>query len=803
MSNPHNNNRSLRPVPFGARDLDATPGENRRTPRRAEDRRDSFDGLGRPAQTERYSERQADRQPERGGNLLAEYLRTAIRHRVAIIVFGLIGVLLSFLLNFTALPYYRAKTSLEIQGINGDFLNIHNIAPTGDGGSTEVNVQTQVKLLQSETLLERTANLLKAEPPPANLYPNDLGSRLARAFHLGGNKALSYNDLVDDTAKRVIVKPFGVTRLVEITCDSWNAEFAAKFCNTLTTEYRNLDLETRGKESDRTSQWLTGQVADIKTKAEESERRLVAATGGNGLILSQDSNTVGEDHLRTLQGELVRAQADRMEKEAQLRTAGSAAPGTTPSILDSTEYRSYQQKLADLRAEVAAMVPPLTEENPKVIHVRSQIREVEEGMAAARSTNSDRLQNEFASARHREALLNAAFQSQEASVSSDLGKAAQVNLLRREVESEQQLYQTMLQRAKEASLASAMQASTMRVVDAAKKPFVPFAPKRGGAAGAGLLLGTLCGVGVAFFRDRQIQVFRVPGDVERFLHVTELGVIPAAETNRAGFTAPIRSALLPFNRNGNGAPPAPAEGALALAKWSDAFSVVAEAYRSTTFSILLTDDASRRARIYVVSSPNAGEGKTTVTSNLGVALSKSKLRTVIVDGDLRKPGVHIALQVSNNFGLRNILRGEIDAERAPLDAFCKPTAVPGLSVIPAGTGSEEVVELLHSAHLAGLIDRLHREFDVVLIDTPPMLHMADARILAHYAQGVLLILRAGITSREQAGKARDLFERDRVRLVGTILNAFDPRSEGQNNYYESYYRYKDQIESAEKVAASS
>ncbi len=802
MPNPPNNsNRSLRPVPFGARDLDGPSSENRRIARRDEDRRNPIESIVRP------SDRQSDRQPERSGNLFAEYLRTITRYRWPIAAFALTGVLLSLLLNLTALPYYRARTSLDIQSLNGDFLNQHSVNPTGEGGgSTEVNVQTQVKLLQSETLLERTAQRLKAEPPPADLRPNDMASIFARALHLGGGKPLTYNDLVDDTAKRTVVKPLGVTRLVEITCDSWNAAFAAKFCNTLTAEYRDLDLETRGKESDRTSQWLTSQVADIKTKAEESERKLVAATGGNGLILSQDSNSVGEDHLRTLQNEMVSAQANRMEKEAQLRTASSAAPGTTPGILDSPEYRNYQQKLADLRAEVARLVPPLTEENPKVIHLRSEIREVEEGMASARSTSSDRLQNEYESARHREMLLNAAFNTQEGKVSSDLGKAAQVNLLRREVESEQQLYQTMLQRAKEASLASALQASTMRVVDAAKAPLLPFTPKRGGAAAAGLLLGTLCGVGVAFFKDRQVQVFRVPGDIERFLHVTELGVIPTAET-RPHFPVPLRSALVPFNRNGASTHGTASEGALAIARWSDTFSVVAEAYRSTTFSILLTDDSSRRARIYVVSSPNAGEGKTTVTSNLGVALSKSKLRTVIVDGDLRKPGMHTALSIQNNFGLRNILRGEIDAERAPIDAFCKPTGIPNLSLITAGTGSEEVVELLHSAHLAGLIDRLHREFDVVLIDTPPMLHMADARILAHYAQGVLLILRAGVTSREQASKARDLFDRDRVRLVGTILNAFDPRSEGQKNYYESYYRYKDQVEAseakAEKVTASS
>ncbi len=539
MANSYSNgNRSLRPVQSGAAEFDHDGPDRRRSPRPTDRRADPI--VRRPVS-----------QHSHNATLLSEYLRTISRHRWMVAGFALTGVLLSFLLNFSSLSYYRARTSLDIQTLNGDFMNMRSASPTGDGGgsSTEVNVQTQVKLLQSDTLLQRTVDRLRAEPPPSELRPNDLASQLARLLHLGGNKPLSYNDLIEDTAKRVLVKPLGVTTLVEITCDSWNADFAAKFCNTLTTEFKAADRETRTTEAGKTSEWLTEQVADIKLKAEDSERKLVAATGGNGLILSQDSNTVGEDHLRQLQGELVRAQADRMEKEAQMHTAGTAAPGTTPGILDNPEYRGYEQKLADLRSQVAQLVPPLTEENPRVIHLRSQIREAEAGMAAARSTHSDRMQNEYESARHREMLLTAAYKAEEGSVSSDLGKAAQVQLLRREVDSEQQLYQTMLQRAKEAGLASAMPASITRIVDAARKPKVPFSPKRSGAAAAGLLMGSLCGVGFAFYKDRQAEVFRIPGDVEHYLHVTELGVIPAAVgSRRAGFKAPVRTALATFRR---------------------------------------------------------------------------------------------------------------------------------------------------------------------------------------------------------------------------------------------------------------
>jgi capsular exopolysaccharide synthesis family protein len=444
---------------------------------------------------------------------------------------------------------------------------------------------------------------------------------------------------------------------------------------------------------------------------------------------------------------------------------------------------------------VAQLVPPLTEENPKVIHLRSEIREVEAGMAATRLANSNRLKNELATAQHREMLLTTAYHTQEANVSSDLGKAARVSLLRREVESEQQLYQTLLQRAKEAGFASAMQASTVRVVDAAHKPRMPFSPRRGNSAMAGLLLGSIFGIGFAFYKDRNSDVLRIPGEVERYLNLNELGVIPSnTYEDKTHSTITLRSGSSSITRN---------EDVLDMAGWSSNFSVVAEAYRSTTFSILLTGGPSKRARVYVVTSPNACEGKTTVTSNLGISLSKSNLRVVILDGDLRKPGMHNALGVPNDVGLRNLLRGEIDLARAATGTFCQATKIPNLSVIPSGSGSEEVVQLLHSSRLAELIDRLHREFDVILIDTPPMLHMADARIFAHYSQGAILVIRAGSTSREQATKARDLFDKDRVRLLGTILNAFHPDREGLSKYYDSYYRYKQEAETFQKAATGS
>ena len=733
----------------------------------------------------------------RTASLVADYSRTLKRSRRVIILCAVVGVGASFLLGLTSLPVYRARTSIEIQSINGDFLDMRAVAPTAGGTSADQDVQTQIKLLQSDSLRDRVVAHLQSQSHPASIERRDLLSDLKRWLHISRSEPLAYDDLIAQTAKSVTVKPLGVTRLVEITCDSWSSEFASKFCNAMVSEYRESDQETRSSEAAKTSDWLTKQVADVRLKAEESQHRLEEATGGNGLVLSQQSNSVGEDRLRQIQGELVRSQADRMEKEAQAGLTATSHSTALPNVLDSPTYRSYQQKLTELQTAVAQLVPPLTEENPKVIHLRSQIREVEAGMERERSTGNGRIKNEYEAAKHREALLMATYQAAEAMVSSDLSKASKINLLRREVESEQQLYQTLLQRAREAGFASAMQTTTIRTVDAARSPKLPISPRRGVNAGAGLLVGAIFGIGFSFFKERNSEVFRVPGEIQQRLHVQELGVIPSARLGRKNMVVRAIQGRQPISLKL--AMETDAQRPIGLTKWNaNDFSISAEAYRSTSFSILLSEHSISRPRIYVISSPNAGEGKSTVSSNLGVALSKSKLKVLLVDGDLRKPGLHKVLQMDNNFGLRNILRGEIDIERTPLSRFCQPTSMANLSVLLSGTGREEVVELLHSPDIRTLLTRLRHEFDVVLIDTPPMLHMTDARIFAAHADGAILVFRAGVTTHEQAGAAVDLFQHDRVSLIGTILNDFDPTREGNASYY-SYYHYRPQADESERV----
>ncbi|MDE1175569.1 MAG: polysaccharide biosynthesis tyrosine autokinase [Edaphobacter sp.] len=720
----------------------------------------------------------ADDNPSPG--LFVDYYRTLVRHKTLIVLAAVACACVALLSQLTTQPTYRTRTSLNIQSVNSDFLNLHSVNPTSSTPSDTL-VQTQVKLLQSDALIDRVTTHLRNQPHPGFILRNDLLSQLQRFIHLGGMTQIPYEDMLTETAKSLKIKPMGITQLIEITCDSVDATFAANFCNALTREFREIDLESRGDEAKRTSDWLVRQAGDIRQKAEESEKRLVAATKGDGLILSEQGNSVGEDGLRSMQSELVRARGARMEIEAKLATRQAA--NQTAAVEESPAYAADKVRLSELQTQLAALVPPLTESNPRVIHLRAQIHQVEENLSKEKLASERKLQDEYDAAKQREALLVNAYSTQESHVSSTLQRSSEVSLLRKEVESEQQFYQTLLQRAKEAGFASAMPASTIRVVDAAKVPQMPALPRRIPTILSGLFIGGFIGLLLAFYRERSTALLRAPGDSERLLRTDELGVIPSPQPIRRLISARNLQLTtgIPRKTLTSGA----SHAALETARWNDNFSLVAEAYRNTTISIL-NSNHKRTATSYAISSPSAGEGKTTVTCNIGVALSKARLRVVLIDGDLRKPSLHQVFSVSNKIGLRQILSGQ----RIPLTDFCHATDFENLSVISAGSGEDTTVELLHSKELGKLIAQLALQFDVILVDTPPMLHMADARIIAKEVERTILVFRAGVTTQKDALSARTMLSRDEIKVVGTILNDFNPRTTGDYGYYASYAAYR-------------
>jgi capsular exopolysaccharide synthesis family protein len=321
------------------------------------------------------------------------------------------------------------------------------------------------------------------------------------------------------------------------------------------------------------------------------------------------------------------------------------------------------------------------------------------------------------------------------------------------------LYDAMLQRVKEAGIASAVRAAHIRVVSAAPVPEIPVRPKPAIYGAAGLLAGLLAGVMFAFARSTGAVVIQGPGDASVYLSVPELGAIPDAGKHAA---------------RGEGNRP------VQLASWHHPYSRLAECFRGTAASVLFCTPSSAH-RVIVVTSPCSGEGKTTVAANLGVMLAAAGHRVLLVDGDMRRPALHRIFGVSNAQGLSELL-GEADGEHAPLpfEVGCW-TEIPGLSLLPSGAKPADAGSLLCSRRMPRIMEYLRGSFDIVVIDTPP-LALSDARVFGRLSDGVVLVVRSGSTPAGDASSALLRLAEDGTRILGTVVNRWDPKRSSAGAY---------------------
>ncbi len=445
-------------------------------------------------------------------------------------MWGGAGVIAGILLQLPIQPVYRAVVSLEVQSPNRAMDSVGTSASTSD-------LETQMKILQGDKTIAGVAEQLIGDPYATPVERRDWLSRLRQTLHLGGNQVIPLPLLIDQSAKSVRAWRPGSTQMIAASCDSWNPAFAAKYCNLLTGELQREDVDSRGAMAKRTSELLMQQAATILAKSTDAQRRPEALKGQDHP--ASPRNGVDRDRLRQLDAELIKAQADRMTKQAQIQAAQEAGPEITPDTVDGKAYARSQARLAELQRRLEVMSTQAGARNKKVRRLRSEITHVETGLSAQRAAGIQRLQAEYRAAKHREDLLSLSYQALEANQTADFTQDSQADQLRREAANNRQLYHALLERATEAGFSSATQTSLLRVVEQARSPQSPIYPRRLRLVAAGLTIGSLAGLGLAFFKDSNRSVLRLPGESEKLLGVEELGVIPSA----------MRDTLLPPRRH--------------------------------------------------------------------------------------------------------------------------------------------------------------------------------------------------------------------------------------------------------------
>jgi polysaccharide biosynthesis transport protein len=727
-----------------------------------------------------------------GYDSLLDYWQILVRHRVTLLRFAVGGLLAAIVISLVQTPIYRVRTSLEIQGNN--FLEIKGATDsTTNYASPESYVETQVKLLQSESLLEDVIDKLKLRKERPATSWGAFAAGVQRIFDLSKTSHLpEREELLKQIERNLTVRTSGNSRLLEVLYESPDPKRAADFANTLVSEFIELSQEERWKSAQGTAEWLTNHLDKMKAQLEASETQLQDYARTSGLSFTSEKENLAENRLKELQDELSKAQADRIANQAKFEGAKSKPADSLPEMLEDPTMREYRQKLTELQRQYAELSATLTPEHYKVQRVQAQINELKSEMQKERNNVLRRIGNEYAAAVRRERLLSDAHANQEKAVADQSNKAIHYDTLKRDVDSNRRLYEMMLQRVKEASLAAAMRDSNVLVVDRARPPLLPYRPSLSMNSAIGLFSGVLLGFGFVLLRERIDRRISAPGDAQVYLDLPELGVIPLDEA-----AVPLQ---IPERMQAHHSPTSlPADGVLAsslgdcpeLATWKRKPSMLAECARTTLTSILLPGENREGPRIIVFTSPSPGDGKTTVACNLSIAVAEIGRKVLLIEGDLRRPRLHKVFSMTNNGGLSDVLWADTSLETVPLSHLVRETEVSGLYLMPGGSCGVTPSNLFYSPRMSRLLRRLRTEFDMIMIDAPPMIHLADARVLGRLADGVILVVRAGQTTTESALSARQRFAEDGTRVLGTVLNSWEPRTSrdygyGSYNHHPTY-----------------
>jgi capsular exopolysaccharide synthesis family protein len=707
---------------------------------------------------------------------LLDYLSVVWLHKWVLSGILFVGAVGGYLAGLPQIPMFRSSTLLEIQEPNAAFLNMREIEPTTATPLPGSYLNTQVQVLRSKTLRSQVAERLAASQFRHGTQPAGKLNALLNRFQLPAvlPEATSANAI--QTANSTLsIRVVGDTQLLEISCESTNPDTAAGFVNGLVSEYIAHQLDSRSASSEQTRNWLDNQIADLRKKLHDSEEAVLRYARDSALMIAGGTSNLGEERLRSLQQDLSAAQSDLIVKKSRQQVARTVPVDSLPEVMNDADLRANQARLAEVRSQKAALEATLTPEHYKVVALQNQIDEIEAVLNRTRQNILRRINNEHESAKVREQAIEAAYSRQAAVLATQQASMAEYNMLRRDVDSNRLLLDSLLQKVKTARIAAGLRASNVHVLDAAVPANRPHKPNVQRNVLTGLGVSLVLGIVFIVVSDQRNRKVRAPGEVSRISDVPELGVVPSLESRHYVTGSTQEQDLLGDNGENK---------SVELMTWAMKPSLQAEAVRAVIASILA---ARERVRTLAVTSPHGREGKTVISCNLAIAFTETHRRVLLVDADLRQPRLHSIFDLPNTFGLSDILSGKHDIRAHPLNSLVRQTAIEGLHVLPSGPGSPHITRLLYSPRAAELFRRLQESFDMIVIDTPPALLLADARVLARRSDGVVLVFRAGQTSMQSAHELLCQMERDRTPVLGTILNDWKPKHGYGSRHYGGYY----------------
>jgi capsular exopolysaccharide synthesis family protein len=689
---------------------------------------------------------------------IADYLKIiALRWRL-VAVAALLGCVAGVMLTLVQTPSYRVKTSLEIQNINGEFLNMKQTRQVTDeayGNDALIDMQTQIELLQSQSLIENTKRAMKQlgmKSQWALVAPRFGKSAVIEA---GGNLS---DKVLDGMAKSIKVRNVGATRVIQVQVDAPNPNLGADFANTLVSEFIHQNIRTRTQMTEAAEDWTREQVTSMRRKLENSEQALQRYASAHGLVFAAGQN-ISDDKLKQVQADLLRARSELADRDARRDVAATAKAETLPSVDGDTSLRELRAKLDDLKRQEAELLTVYKADYSEVKKVRAQAEQTQSALDRAQQRVISRIDNEYRESIKKERSLTRAYNEAVQQAASESQMSVQYDILKREVDANLSSYQDMLQKVKDLGLAAALRTSNVRIVDEAIAPKRANSPNLPLNVVLSLFTALSFAICYAVVSERSNQNLRHPGEAMVRLGVPELAVIPSIEQGIRNF-APLR--LREQERDQSGGLEVFQNGDF------DSYAPTTDAFRTILTGILLSSSAGKHPKSIVVTSASPQEGKTTVASNMALACARAGKRVLLIDGDLRSPQIHKLFGISNGMGLGGLLESGCDEEAAQVAVV--ETSVSRLSILTAGSFSAPPADLLFQPQLQSILRAYRKAFDIVLIDSPPILRVPDSRLLSRCTDGVIMVARSNRTNRNALVMACQRLSLDRSRVLGVVLN---------------------------------
>ncbi len=707
---------------------------------------------------------------------LKAFINTLRKRIWTIIIFLAVVMTVVVFGSFKSQKVYRATTKILIEKENPNVLSFKEVLAIDT--TNRDYYQTQYKILKSRSLGEQVMEELSFDQNPA---PMGFSAQIKSWFYdfpmVNEIRSLSDKGEPDqneelrnrskysvyDILNSVSINPVRNSRLVDISVESWEPEAAAMIANTWAQKYIEQNLQSKLDASLKAVKWLSTQVEEMKGKVEESEMKLQTYKEEGNMVSLEDKQNIVVDKLAQLNTKVTEAKAKRINAEVIYRQVEDLLERgepieTLPGVINNKLIQDLKRNYSQKEGELSESLQRYKDKHPKIISLRSELNTLKERIDREVSKILESIRTDYEVALSQEKKFQRELWVQEQRALDLNQKAITYGVIKREAESNKQLYDILIRRMKEATISGGVETNNIRVIDAAKTPSRPIRPRKMFNIILGLLVGLFFGSGLALVREQMDNSIKSEEDIRHHLKLPYLGHVPGLKLKKSGISADLYTYHFPK-------------------------SIVAEAFRIIRTQIEYSINGLKNKRI-LITSAGPQEGKSFTSANLAIAIAQTGVKTLLIDCDLRKPSTHRGFNCPNDKGLSEILEKGL-----LLEACVRHTPQKDLYVLTSGHASSGPAELLGSQKMENFLVEAGKEYECLIIDSPPILPVTDSILLAGKVDGVVQVVRFGEMDRNIVSKVKSGLKGLGAPIIGVVLNKVNIENRGYyySHYYYSYY----------------